>query len=103
MVSTPSATICKSNARAKPTFMKMVASGLPNNAPRWPEVAEVVTRILRVYKEDARSWERLSDWIERIGWERFFKLTGISFTYQHIDDFTFARETFRMTPTFKWE
>ena len=28
-----------SNARGKPTFMKMVASGLPNNPPRWPEVS----------------------------------------------------------------
>ena len=43
-----------SNARAKPTFMKLVAAGLPNNPPRWPEVAEVVKRILHVYKEDAR-------------------------------------------------
>ncbi len=50
-----------------------------------------------------RSMSALDEWIERIGWERFFKMTGIPFTYQHIDDFTFARETFRMTPTFKWE
>jgi hypothetical protein len=31
-----------SNARGKPTFMKMVASGLPNNPPRWPEVSAMV-------------------------------------------------------------
>jgi sulfite reductase beta subunit len=80
-----------SNARGKPTFMKMVASGLPNNPPRWPEVSEIVTRILRVYKEDARSWERLADWIERIGWPRFFEKTGMTFTKHLIDDWRGSR------------
>ena len=55
-----------SNARGKPTFMKMVASGLPNNPPRWPEVAAVVKKILYTYKKDARHWERVGDWVERI-------------------------------------
>ena len=27
-----------SNARAKPIFQKLVAAGIPNNPPRWPEV-----------------------------------------------------------------
>jgi len=80
-----------SNARGKPTFMKMVASGLPNNAPRWPEVAEVVKNILRVYKEDARPWERMADWIDRIGWARFFEKTGLPFTKYLIDDWTGSR------------
>jgi Fe-S-cluster-containing hydrogenase component 2 len=44
-----------SNARGKPTFMKMVASGIPNNPPRWPEVSAIVKKILYTYKEDARS------------------------------------------------
>ncbi len=30
----------------------------------------------------------MGEWIERIGWPRFFRLTGIEFTKQHIDDFT---------------
>ena len=47
-------------------------------------------------------YERMGEWIERIGWERFFTLTGIPFTEQHIDDFTFARETWRTTTQFKW-
>jgi sulfite reductase beta subunit len=44
----------------------------------------------------------MGEWIDRIGWERFFDLTGIPFTMQLIDDFTLATETFRSTPTFKW-
>ncbi len=44
----------------------------------------------------------MGEWIERIGWEQFFKLTEIDFTYQCIDDFTFMRDTLRTASTFKW-
>ncbi len=80
-----------SNARGKPTFMKMVASGIPNNPPRWPEVSEIVKKILYTYKADARPWERLSDWVERIGWPRFFEKTGLPFTKYLIDDWRGSR------------
>ena len=82
-----------SNARIRPTFHKLVAAGLPNNPPRWPEVAAVVKKILRTYKEDGRPWERVSDWIERIGWAAFFRKTGLPFTRHHIDDWRGARYT----------
>ncbi|OIP17865.1 MAG: sulfite reductase, dissimilatory-type beta subunit [Betaproteobacteria bacterium CG2_30_59_46] len=82
-----------SNARIRPTFHKLVASGLPNNAPRWPEVGAVVKNILRVYKQDGKPWERMSDWIDRIGWPRFFEKTGLPFTKYHIDDWRGARAT----------
>ncbi|OIP08311.1 MAG: sulfite reductase, dissimilatory-type beta subunit [Betaproteobacteria bacterium CG2_30_68_42] len=80
-----------SNARGRPTFMKMVTANLPNNPPRWPEVAAVVKNILYTYKADARPWERLSDWVERIGWPRFFEKTGLPFTKYLIDDWRGAR------------
>jgi sulfite reductase beta subunit len=80
-----------SNARMKPTFMKMVASGLPNNPPRWVEVAAVVKKILHVYKADARPWERLSDWVERIGWPRFFEKCDLPFSKYLIDDWRGSR------------
>lgn len=79
------------NARGKPTFMKMVASGLPNNPPRWPEVSAVVKKILDTYKADARPWERIADWVERIGWPRFFEKTGLPFTKYLIDDWRGSR------------
>ena len=80
-----------SNARTKPTFHKLVVAGLPNNPPRWPEVAEVVKKILHAYKEDAHAWERVGEWIDRIGWPRFFEKTGLAFTRHHIDDWRGAR------------
>ena len=66
--------------------MKLVASGLPNNPPRWPDVSAMVKKILYTYKEDARSWERVSDWIERIGWPAFFEKCDLPFTKYLIDD-----------------
>ena len=44
-------------------------------------------RILDVYAENAHKYERLGDWAERIGWEKFFELTDLEFTPQLIDDF----------------
>ena len=57
--------------RPIPAFHKLVVANLPNNAPRWPEVTEVVHKILYAYKDNAKDWERLGEWIERIGWPRF--------------------------------
>jgi len=90
------------NARKPPMFSRMVVPYLPNNPPRWPEVIEVLKRIVDVYASSAKPTERLGEWIERIGWEAFFKRTEIPFTGQHIDDFTHAVMTYRTTTQFKW-
>ncbi|MCP4127631.1 MAG: dissimilatory-type sulfite reductase subunit beta [Gammaproteobacteria bacterium] len=80
-----------SNARSKPTFHKLVASNVPNNPPRWPEVGDVVKRILAAYKEDAKDYERIGEWAERIGWGSFFEKTDLPFTKYHIDDWRGGR------------
>ena len=80
-----------SNARSKPTFQKLVAAGIPNNPPRWPEATAIVKKILQTYKDNARDWERLNDWIERIGWPQFFELTELPFTKFHVDNWRGAR------------
>ena len=80
-----------SNARGKPTFQKLVAAGIPNNPPRWPEATAIVKRILRAYRDNARDWERVNDWIERIGWPQFFALTGLPFTKFHINNWRGSR------------
>jgi sulfite reductase beta subunit len=74
-------------------FHKLVAADLPNNPPRWPEVATVVKKILNCYRDDAKDWERIGDWVERIGWPRFFELTELPFTKFHIDDWRGARQS----------
>lgn len=84
-----------SNARHEPMFSKLAIPYLPNNPPRWPEVVAAVKNLVEVYAGEARKYERMGEWIERIGWPKFFKLTGIEFTKYHIDDFTHAGETFK--------
>jgi sulfite reductase beta subunit len=63
------------------------------------KVVAAVRNIFETYAKNAKheKWES-----GRIGWESFFKLTGIEFTFQHIDDFTFARDTFRTSAAFKY-
>lgn len=91
-----------SNSRKPPMFSRLAVPFIKNNPPRWPEVTDILKKIVEVYAKDSKKYERLGEWIQRIGWERFFTLTGIPFTEQHIDDFTYATETFRSTTQFKW-
>jgi sulfite reductase beta subunit len=84
-----------SNARHEPMFSKLAIPFIPNNPPRWPEVVAAVKNIVDVYAKNASKYERMGEWIERIGWPRFFKLTGIEFTKYHIDDFRHAGESYK--------
>ena len=80
-----------SNARVAPKFSKLAIPFIPNNPPRWPEVVEAVTKIVNIYAENAKKHERMGEWIERIGWPRFFEVTGLPFTKYHIDNWRGAR------------
>ncbi|MBL6974271.1 MAG: dissimilatory-type sulfite reductase subunit beta [Deltaproteobacteria bacterium] len=91
-----------SNARSEPKFSKLAIPFLPNNPPRWPEVVEAVRNIIDVYAAGARKYERIGEWIERIGWPKFFKLTGIEFTRYHIDDFKHAGWTYKRSTHLKF-
>ena len=84
-----------SNARAEPMFSKLAIPFIPNNPPRWPEVVEAVRNIVDIWAKNARKFERMGEFIERIGWPRFFKMTGIEFTKEHIDDFKHAGLTYK--------
>ena len=84
-----------SNARHEPMFSKLAVPYIENNPPRWPEVVEAVVNIVNVWKDNARKYERIGEWIERIGWPKFFKMAGIEFEKVHIDDFRFAGLTYK--------
>ncbi len=88
--------------RKGPMFSKLAIPYIKNEPPRWPSVVKAVRNILDTYAANALKHERVGEWIDRIGWERFFSLTGIEFTFQHIDDFTFMRETMRTSAAFKY-
>jgi len=91
-----------SNTRTPPKFSKLAIPFLPNEPPRWPSTVKAVKTIVEVYAKDAKKYERIGEWIDRIGWERFFERTGIEFKHQHIDDYRLAMTTWRTTTQFKF-
>lgn len=91
-----------SNARSQPMFTKLAIPFIPNNPPRWTEVTEAVRKIVTIYAQDATKYERVGEWIERIGWSRFFEMTGFEFTKYHLDDFKYAGLTYRRTTQMKF-
>ncbi|WP_457577055.1 dissimilatory-type sulfite reductase subunit beta [Desulfomarina sp.] len=91
-----------SNSRTAPKFSKLVIPFLPNNTPRWPETVEAIKKILEAYASDAKKYERVGEWAERIGWEKFFEKCDIPFTEKSIDDYRLAYDTWRTTTQFKY-
>ncbi len=84
-----------SNARTEPMFSKLAVPFIPNNPPRWPEVVQGVRKIVEVWAKNARKFERMGEFIERIGWPRFFKMIDVKFQKEHIDDFKHAGTTYK--------
>ncbi len=91
-----------SNRTSAPKFSKLVIPFLPNTTPRWPETVQAVKSILEAYAADARKYERVGEWAERIGWEKFFEKCDIPFTMKSIDDYRLAYDTWRTTTQFKY-
>jgi sulfite reductase beta subunit len=92
-----------SNRISAPKFSKVVVAFIPNEAPRWPKTAATIKNMIEAYATDARKYERLGDWAERIGWERFFEKCELEFTHHLIDDFRDpAYYTWRQTTQFKF-
>ncbi len=92
-----------SNRISMPKFSKVVVAYIPNEAPRWKTLTDTVKHIVEVYAANAKKYERLGEWAERIGWERFFSVTGLKFTHHLIDDFREpAYYTWRQSTQFKF-
>ena len=92
-----------SNRISPPKFSKVVVAFIPNEAPRWPQTTACIKNMIEAYSKDANKYERLGDWAERIGWERFFEKCELEFTHHLIDDFRDpAYFTWRQTTQFKF-
>ncbi len=92
-----------SNRISAPKFSKVVVAFLPNEAPRWPQTTDAIKKIVEAYANGARKYERVGDWAERIGWERFFDVCELDFTHHLIDDFRDpAYYTWRHSTQFKF-
>ncbi len=94
-----------SDARYPPQLSKVVVPWIPNNPPRWPEVVQTVKRILETWATHAEKYERIAEWVHRIGWERFFELTGLEFSEKLLEDYVrtpYFYTTYRTSAAFKW-
>ncbi len=91
-----------SNRISPPKFSKLIIPYIPNEPPRWPTTVKWVKKILETYAQHARKYERLGDWAERIGWERFFELCEIPFTEKTMDDYRLAYDTYRTSMHFRF-
>ena len=62
-----------------------------------------IKKIVEAYSAGANKYERVGEWAERIGWERFFEKCELPFTHHLIDDFRDpAYFTWRQTTQFKF-
>jgi sulfite reductase beta subunit len=94
-----------SNARHPPALSKVVVPWIPNEPPRWPGIVKAVKQIFDAWANNARKHERIIEWAERIGWEKFFEATGLEFTHHFIDDYRispYQYATYRATTQFRW-
>ena len=92
-----------SNRISAPKFSKVVVAFLPNDVPRWEQTTSCIKKIVEAYSAGANKYERVGDWAERIGWERFFDKCELEFTHHLIDDFRDpAYYTWRQTTQFKF-
>jgi sulfite reductase beta subunit len=91
-----------SNVLSAPMFSKLAVPFIPNEPPRWPTTVKTIKTIVEVYAAGGRRYERIGEWINRIGWERFFEKTGLEFGHEHIDDYRLAMTTWRTTTRFKF-
>jgi len=92
-----------SNRISMPKFSKVVVAFIPNETPRWPRTTSIIKKIVDTYANGANKYERIGEWAERIGWERFFEKCEIEFTHHLIDDFRDpAYYTWRQSTQFKF-
>ena len=94
-----------SDARSDPALSKVVVPYIPNEPPRWPTVVNTIKKILETWAADAKKHERIAEWAERIGWEKFFEKTGLEFTQHLINDYNrtpYIYAQLRASTNFRW-
>ena len=91
-----------SNTGSGPDLGRVVIPYLPNNPPRWEEAVSIVTQIVDAWRKYAEPDERMREWINRIGWDRFFKRTGIEVSLKDVDGYIFGNEFARSDLRFGW-
>ena len=66
------------------------------------DAVSAVIQIVEAWRKDANPDERMKEWINRIGWDRFFKKTAIAVSIKDIDGYFFGNEFARSDLRFGW-
>lgn len=74
-----------SASRYGTTLGRIVIPFLPNEPPKYEKTVSAVRKIIETWKRDAKKGERIADWVDRIGWEKFFIKTGLPFFHQNME------------------
>lgn len=74
-----------SASRYGTTLGRIVIPFLPNDPPYYEKTIGVIDRIIETWKQDAKKGERIADWIDRIGWEKFYEKTQLPFYEQSME------------------
>lgn len=91
-----------SNTGRGPDLGRVVIPYLPNNPPTWDEAVQAVMQIVDAWKKGAEPDERMREWIDRIGWDRFFRKAGIKVSLKDIDGYIYGNEFARSDLRFGW-
>ncbi|MFB6470568.1 MAG: dissimilatory-type sulfite reductase subunit beta [Vulcanisaeta sp. AZ3] len=78
-----------SNTGRGPRLGRVLIPWLPAIPPRYEEIVVVVRRVIDAWREHAQPGERIAEFIDRIGWQRFVGLVGLEkvhAVYQRIPD-----------------
>lgn len=86
-----------------PAIAKVAVPYLPNNPPHWPEVTSTIRRIVDAWSANARKDERVGEWINRIGWQKFYERTGLPLSGKVVDGYDArALDRAKANVRFKW-
>ncbi len=86
-----------------PAIAKVVVPYLPNNPPHWPEVTSAIRRIVDAWSAGARQDERVGEWINRIGWRKFYERAGLPLSSKVVDGYDArALEYAKSNVRFRW-
>ncbi len=86
-----------------PSIARVVVPYLPNNPPFWPEVTGTIKKIVDAWSRHARKDERVGEWINRVGWEKFYERTGLPLSFKVVDGYdSRAFELAKTNVRFRW-
>jgi len=85
-----------------PAYGKLVAVGLKPIPPSYEEIVALVKKIVDLWANGAKEGERVREWINRIGWEKFYEKTGLEMDIASIDNFVQNIVALKTSVRFRW-